>query len=318
MKMNSHKREIGVLLTIVALIVVLALRTNGYFNHANLIDLFLANLPVMIIAIGMTLVILTGEIDISVGSVFAVCSVVMGLCTTSGLPVSISGLAGCLVGALCGAFNGWLVAYVRIPSIVVTLATMVALRDGLRWKTQGAWVADLPTQFQWFGLSQTAFTVISGACISLLVVGAALGLLYLHAGRAVIATGSNKEAARIAGIDTRSVVFSVLSLTGFLTGIAAVFNAVRFNQIPSNSGLGLELKVIAAVAVGGAAITGGYATIAGTVLGVILLGCVGSALTFLGISVYWEKAIQGAIILAAVAIDRLHLYRRKNAELLPN
>ena len=314
--MNSHKREIGVLLTTVALITVIALRTNGYFSHANLIDLFLENLPVMIIAIGMTLVILTGEIDISVGSVFAVCSVVTGACATSGLPVSISGLVGCLVGALCGALNGWLVAYVRIPSIVVTLATMVALRDGLRWKTQGAWVGALPRQFQWFGLSQTAFTTISAASVTLLVVGAAVGMRYMHAGRAVVATGSNGEGARLAGINTRRVVFSVFTLTGFLTGIAAVFNSVRFNQVPSNLGLGLELKVIAAVAVGGATITGGYATIAGTVLGVILLGCVGSALTFLGISAYWEKAIQGAIILIAVAIDRLHLYRRKNAELL--
>jgi rhamnose transport system permease protein len=140
----------------------------------------------------------------------------------------------------------------------------------------------------------------------------------MHAGRAVVATGSNGEGARLAGINTRRVVFSAFTLTGFLTGIAAVYNSVRFNQIPSNLGLGLELKVIAAVAVGGAAITGGYATIAGTVLGVILLGCAGSALTFLGISAYWEKAIQGAIILIAVAIDRLHLYRRTNAELLPN
>lgn len=316
--MNSHKREIGVLLTIVALMAVLSLRTNGYFSHANLIDLFLENLPVMIIAIGMTLVILTGEIDISVGSAFAVSSVVTGVCATSGLPVSVSGLLGCLVGALCGVLNGWLVAYVRIPSIVVTLATMVALRDGLRWKTQGSWVGDLPGRFQWFGLSQPQFTALAAASVSLLIAAAALGLRYLHAGRSITATGSNGEAARIAGINTRRVVFSVFTLTGFLTGLAAVFNSMRFNQIPSNSGLGLELKVIAAVAVGGATITGGYATIAGTVLGVTLLGCVGSALTFLGISAYWEKAIQGAIILIAVAIDRLDLYRRKHAELLTN
>lgn len=316
--MILHKREIGVLLTILALMAMLAFRATGYFSHANLIDLFLENLPVMIIAIGMTLVILTGEIDISVGSVFAVCSIVTGACAASGLHVTVSALVGCLVGALCGVANGWLVAYVRIPSIVVTLATMVALRDGLRWETQGSWVGDLPAQFQWFGLSQQAFTGMSITSVSLLLAGAALGLRYLHVGRAVIATGSNKEAAKIAGINPKAVMFSVFTLTGLLTGIAGAFNSVRFNQIPSNSGLGLELKVIAAVAVGGAAITGGYATIAGTVLGVILLGCLGSALTFLGISAYWERALQGTIILIAVAIDRLHLHRRTNAELLTN
>ena len=316
--MTLHKRELGILFTILALMVVLGLRASGYFTHANLIDLFLENLPVMIIAIGMMLIILTGEIDISVGSVFAVCGIVAGVCAGSGIPVAVSGLIGCIVGSLCGALNGWLVAYIRIPSIVVTLATMVALRDGLRWKTQGAWVANLPAQFQWFGLSQPAFTTILFLSVILLIAAAALGLRSLRAGRSIIATGSNNEAARIAGINTNRVIFSVFTLTGFLTGIAAVFNSVRFNQIPSNSGLGLELKVIAAVAVGGAAITGGYATILGTVLGVILLGSIGSALTFLGISPYWEKAIQGSIILIAVAIDRLHLNRRKHADLLPN
>ena len=115
------------------------------------------------------------------------------------------------------------------------------------------------------------------------------------------------------GINTKRIVFGVFGLTGVLTGLAAVLNSVRFNQVPSNSGLGLELKVIAAVAVGGASITGGSATITGTVLGVVLLGCIGSALTFLGINAYWEKAIQGAIILIAVAVDTLPLYRKHHA-----
>ena len=117
------------------------------------------------------------------------------------------------------------------------------------------------------------------------------------------ATGSNAEAARLAGIDTRLTTFSVFAITGALTGIAAVLNSVRFNQIPSNAGLGLEMKVIAAVVVGGTAITGGSGSIAGTVLGVILLGAIGPALTFLGVSAYWEQALQGAIILAAIVVE---------------
>ena len=128
---------------------------------------------------------------------------------------------------------------------------------------------------------------------------------YLRAGRAVFATGSNEAAARQIGINTNLVVFAVFTLTGALTGLAATLNAVRFNQVPSNSGIGLEMKVIAAVAVGGAAITGGSATILGTVLGVILLGTVGPALTFLGVSAYWEKALQGGIILLAVSANVL-------------
>jgi rhamnose transport system permease protein len=130
----------------------------------------------------------------------------------------------------------------------------------------------------------------------------------------VYATGSNPTAARLAGIDPSRVTFWVFAVAGALTGCAALLNAVRFNQIPSNSGLGLEMKVIAAVVVGGAAITGGRGTIFGTLLGVVLLGAIGPALTFLGINAYWEKAIQGAIILASVSIDsaRAHFSSRSN------
>ena len=309
-------REFGVLAANIVLMTVLAFCTNGYFSRANLLDLFLSAMPVMIIALGMTLIILTGHIDISIGSIFALCSVIMGTCSASGVATVFSALIACVAGALCGAFNGFFVSRLRIPSIVVTLATMVAIRDGLRWKTQGAWVEGLPAKFQWFGLSSTTYNVLCLVVVATLVLLSAFGLRYLRLGRAVFATGSNEAAARIAGIDTRRIVLGVFVLTGFLTGIAAVLNATRFNQIPSNSGLGLELKVIAAVAVGGAVITGGSASIAGTVLGVILLHCIGSALTYLGISAYWEKAIQGGIILIAVAIDAIKAQRKSSANAL--
>jgi rhamnose transport system permease protein len=128
------------------------------------------------------------------------------------------------------------------------------------------------------------------------------------AGRAVYATGSNREAARLAGMHPSRIVFGVFTILGALSGLAAVLNSVRFNQIPSNAGLGLELKVIAAVVIGGTAITGGKGSILGTVLGVILMGAIGPALTFLGVGAYWEKAIQGAIILAAIVIDALGVH----------
>jgi len=117
------------------------------------------------------------------------------------------------------------------------------------------------------------------------------------------------EAARLAAIDTRRVKLSVFTIGGALTGLAALLNSVRFNQIPSNTGLGLEMKVIASVVIGGAAITGGRGTFTGTVLGVVLLGGTGPALTFLGVSAQWERAVQGAIILAAVTIDAVRAHR---------
>ncbi len=300
---RRYGRELSVAASIAVLALALALLAPGYFSGENLADLFLANMPVLLIALGMNMVILTGQIDISVGSVFAVSGIVAGVLSKAGMPVVLAGFGAVLAGAAMGAINGALVAYVRIPSIVVTLATMVALRDGLRWATQGAWVSDLPPAFQWLGLSQSSYPVLIAfvAVASVVVIG--WSLRNLAGGRAVYATGSNAEAARLAGIDTRLTTFSVFAITGALTGIAAVLNSVRFNQIPSNAGLGLEMKVIAAVVVGGTAITGGSGSIAGTVLGVILLGAIGPALTFLGVSAYWEQALQGAIILAAIVVE---------------
>jgi rhamnose transport system permease protein len=294
---------LSVAASIAVLGVVLAWLAPGYFSGENLADLFLANMPVLLIALGMNMVILTGQIDISVGSIFAVSGIVAGVLSKLGMPVLLAGSSAVLAGFAMGALNGTLVAYVRIPSIVVTLATMVALRDGLRWATQGAWISELAPGFQWLGMSQTAYPVLI-ACVAVFSVAAiAWGLRNLAGGRAVYATGSNAEAARLAGIDTKMTTFGVFAFTGALTGVAAVLNSVRFNQIPSNAGMGLEMKVIAAVVVGGTAITGGSGSIAGTVLGVILLGAIGPALTFLGVSAYWERALQGAIILAAVVVE---------------
>ena len=311
--MAGHRREITLVLVIAALAAVLAALAPGYFARENLGDLFLANMPVLVVAIGMTLVILTGNIDISVGSIFAICSVIAGIVAKSSGSVVLAGLAVCFTGALLGGVNGSLVAYLRMPSIVVTLATMVALRDALRWWTQGAWVQDLPRGFQWFGLPQAAYPVVACASVVLLQSITAWIMRNIAAGRAVYATGSHEDAARLAGFNTARIKLAVFVAAGAFTGVAALLNSVRFNQIPSNAGLGLEMKVIAAVIVGGAAIRGGEGSFTGTLLGVVLLGALGPALTFLGVSAYWERALQGAIILAAVAIDALRERRSFHA-----
>ncbi len=212
-------------------------------------------------------------------------------------------LAVIVVGALMGAVGGALVAWLRMPSIVVTLALMVAWRDGLRWITEGEWIQNLPAGFQWFGMGQSSgqLLIIALAIIVLLVCGWALRKLSV--GRSIYAVGSDAEAARLVGIEPPRIVFGVFLIMGALVGLAATLNATRFSIVPSNAGIGLELKAIAAVVVGGTAITGGRGTLIGTLIGVALLGTIGTALTFLGINPFWEKAIQGAIILAALVSD---------------
>jgi ribose/xylose/arabinose/galactoside ABC-type transport system permease subunit len=298
-----HRREISLFIVLIALALVLAAMTPGYFARENLSDLFLGNMPVLIVAIGSTLVILTANIDISVGSVFAICGVVAGVAAKATGSVAVAALAACVTGGALGALNGSLVAYLRMPSIVVTLASMVALRDALRWATEGAWVQNLPPGFQWFGLSQSTYPFVAFAIVVVLLGTIAWVMSNVAIGRAVYATGSNESAARLAGLDTGRLKFMVFIVAGVLTGLAALLNSVRFNQIPSNAGIGLEMKVVAAAVVGGTAIRGGSGSLLGTLLGVVLLGAIGPALTFLGVSAYWERALQGAIILAAVAVD---------------
>jgi rhamnose transport system permease protein len=301
--LKHHRREASVAFAIFMVCAVMAAIRPAYFAADNLNDLFLATLPVLIVAAGMTLVILTGEIDISVGSMFAVCGVVAGVLAKAGIPLFLVAVIVCALGALSGALSGALVAYLRLPSIVVTLAMMIALRDGLRWITQGAWVQDLPEDFQWFGLPQTSFPLVAGLVAATVFAGFSWGLRHTAAGRLLYMVGSNAEAARLAGVDISRVKIAAFACLGALAALAAILNSVRFGQIPPNAGLGLEMKVIAAVVVGGTAITGGRGTLAGTLLGVVLLGAIGPALTYLGVSAYWERAIQGAIILVAVAVN---------------
>jgi rhamnose transport system permease protein len=298
--LKRYKREASALAAYVLLLFGMALIAPAFFNPGNLRDLAMNNAAVLLVAIGMTLVILTGEIDISVGSQFAVCTVAAGWVAKAGVPILLVPPIVVVTGSLLGAVGGAFIGRLRMPSIVVTLALMVAWRDGLRWITEGAWVQNLPADFQWFGFGQSAGQfLIMAVTLSVLLVSA-WALQNLIAGRAVYAVGSDAEAARLAGMEKRSVVFAVFVLMGALVGLAAALNAARFSIVPSNAGMGLELKAIAAVVVGGTAITGGRGTLLGTVIGVALLGTIGTALTFAGINPFWEKSIQGAIILVAL------------------
>ena len=222
-----------------------------------------------------------------------------------GVPAPVLPLLATVIGASLGAVNGALVSLLRAPSIVVTLATMVAWRQMLYLATGGAWVAHLPSGFQWFGLGQTAGEMLLFVFAAGVFVGLVWCSHHVAAFRWLYATGSDAGAARLSGIRTDAVVFAAFMLLGALTGLASALNAARFTEIPSNAGIGLELQAIAAVVIGGAPITGGHGRLSGTLCGVVLLACIGPALTYIGLSASWERAIQGGIILLAVLIDVL-------------
>jgi rhamnose transport system permease protein len=304
-----YKRELSVAGAYVLMLVILAVRAPRFFGSGEFGDILVASAPMLVAAVGMSLVILCRQIDISIGSQLAICCIVAGWLSQRGWPMPLVALATLQVGALMGAVNGLLVAFLNIPSIVATLATLVILREAKRWLNRGVMIKGLGDDFQWFGLGQTggqwAIVVIAG----IVFVVFALAMRYLAAGRAIYAVGSDQEAARLAGVRPRRVTFAVFVVMGMLTALAALLTAVRLPHVDPKTGEGgFELAVIAAVVVGGIAISGGRGTLIGSLIGVALLGTIRSALVFLGAEAYWDKAIQGAIILAAVASDAF--YRR--------
>jgi rhamnose transport system permease protein len=302
--LRRYPREASVAAAYAALLALLAWQAPRYYQQ-QFASVWVSIAPVLVLATGMTLVILARHIDISIGWQLSVCGVVAGLMARQGVPMPAVVVLTIGLGAVMGAFNGALVAFMGLPSIVVTLATMVILRQGLAWVRQGEAVYGLPADFQWFGQTQAAgqFTLV---VVALGLFGAfAWGLRWLAAGRAVYAVGSDHEAARLAGIRPHRVVFGVFVLMGALAGLAAMLQSVRSPQVDPNAGKDLELQVIAAVVVGGVAISGGRGTLVGVLLGVALLGTIGSALVFLDVHSTWQRALEGLIILIAVSSDVL-------------
>jgi rhamnose transport system permease protein len=306
----KYFREISVALALGALLIFMGVAAPAFYQPQPLLSLLARESPTLVVACGMALVIIGREIDISVGSQFAVCGVCAGLLAAGKWPLAVALLASIALGAALGAINGLLVAGLRLPSIVVTLATMVTWREGLRWLRQGEFV-NLPDGMQWFGLSQRTGQWALIAVAVCLLVTLALALKNISFGRFIYATGSDVEAARLAGLRPQRVKFLTFVSMGALVGLAAMMNIAQSPQVDPKSGTGLELKTIAAVVVGGVAISGGRGNLWGVFAGFLLLICISPALTFLHVEAYWEKAIQGAIILLAVVADGLRARKER-------
>jgi ribose/xylose/arabinose/galactoside ABC-type transport system permease subunit len=285
--------------------------TPGFLRADNLRDMLINAAPLIIAACGMSMVIIAGMIDISAGSALAVCAVIAGLTAKSGAPLLLVILFPMLAGAAIGAMNGWLVAFMRIPAIIVTLGMMSVLRGGIIWWTRGEWIGNLPPSF-----SAIARGSIMGIPTSVLI---ALGIVVMTTlllartplGRHIYAVGGNPLAARRMGIPVRRVLWLVFTLHGALLGLSALVYASRFSVIQSNAGAGFELLVISAVVVGGVNIFGGQGTVWGSATGALLLQVISTGLIFRRVSEYWAPSVQGALVLLAVVVDALRTRRAR-------
>ena len=306
-------RETGLVLIIVALFIVMSFASPYFLTWVNMRAMAMAFAVEGIVVVGMTILLISGGIDLSVGSVTALAMVIAGLLFLAGVdPWTASALA-ILACTGIGAIMGFFVTTVGLHHFIVSLAVMVIARGACLLGTGGRPIGlyTLPPEFKFIG--QGSIGVIPVVIVIFLVVVVASDFMLRRTTifRKVFYTGSNEKAAAYSGIRTKRVVFFTTTLCSALCGVAGIIYMARFGSAQPTFGMGMELNVIAAAVIGGASLSGGTGTIFGAILGVILLSVVSSSLALLDVSVYWQDIIRGSILLSAVTIDHYLNKRRR-------
>ena len=291
-----------------------------FFTVTVVNDIFLGVAIVAVLAVAQTFVLVMRHIDLSVGSVIGFTAFMIGDLSSQGYPLIVVLSAALLIGAAVGAVNGYLVAYLRLPSLVVTLATMYVVRGIFNEVAKGQTIveSDVPEELNWLGLNRffgVPYLFIIGIILMLV---AGFVMYRVRAARDLYAIGSNAAAAELVGIPVNRRVFFAFLATGAISGLAGAVMLARFNSASTNSGLGLELVVIAACVVGGVTIAGGAGTVYGAVIGAILLQEILLAIGALGIPQFWQLAVNGILIIAAIGLDRYLSTRVKSTSIMGN
>lgn len=303
-------QESIILFGLLLLILIVGIANPRFLQERNISDVLQGNAYIAVAALGMTMVIVTGNIDISVGSLVGLLAVISGRLVVSGLPAPLAWLAPLIVGAGVGALIGFLVAYLRIPSIVVTLGMLSIIKGILIIWAGGERVRDMPADYF---LSQMRPLGIPMPIIIMatLTIAVALWMKYSATGRAFYALGGNAEAARLSGLSQKRLLMTVFILNGIFIGIASVMYSTQFNIIQATPPPALELSVITASVVGGVSILGGTGTAIGSTMATLLLNFIRSAMIFINVSPFWLKAVQGLLILATVLADLIRRRRQR-------
>jgi rhamnose transport system permease protein len=304
----TRSREFSVFLALAALIAVTVAVNPRFLGAQSTKDLLLNSSILVILAVGQAVVIITKNVDLSVGSVLGLTAFATGkiFIALPDLPVIAMLVIGIGIGTLLGAVNGALIAVAKVPSLVVTLGTLYIFRGvDFAW-AQGQQISpsNLPQAF--LDLGSGALIGLPYLALIALVVVILFGLYLrnMRSGREFYAVGSDVLAARLYGIGVGRKVFIAFAISGALAGLAGVIYAAKYGNLDATAGQGLELNVVAAAVVGGVAIAGGVGTVYGAAIGAVLLTTITSALPVLGVSPFWQRAMIGALILASIALDR--------------
>jgi AI-2 transport system permease protein len=317
MKKLLVNRELSALLAIVALFVVLVALNNSYFSLQTLSMIFTSSQILILLAVGASMVMLTRNIDVSVGSTVGLCAIAVGVALNSGYSLPVSIFFALVIGAVAGFFNAVLVVWLRIPAIVATLGTLGLYRGAMLLWTGGKWIEGLPASLK--SLSEPVALGISllGMLVLVLVALAAWMLAKTAFGRDFYAVGDNLAAARQLGVSVNRTRFLAFTFNGMLAAIAGIIFASQIGFVPNQTGSGLEMKAIAACVLGGISLLGGTGTVIGAFLGAFFLTQIDTVLVLFKLPAWWNDFIAGLVLLGVLVLDgrlRQALARHQRAQ----
>jgi len=302
-------RGSGLLVGLLGLCGVFTLLSPHFLTSTNLLNIALQSSVTIVTSVGMTFVIASGGIDLSTGSVLALSGIIMAKAMKAGVSVPLSILAGLLIGALAGGINGSIIAQIRISPLIVTLAMMSVARAIALIITEARAIYGMPMMFRFLGSGYIG-PIPTPFIIAMFTAG--MGWILLERatlGRATLAIGGNEEAARLAGINTKLYKIVIYTLASLSSAIGAVITTARLNTAEPIAGYLAEMDAIAAVVMGGTALTGGEATIAGSIIGALIMATLRNGLTLLSVQPYLQQLTTGIVIVIAVAMDQLRRRR---------
>lgn len=297
-------KESGIIIPTVLFMVVIAFVNPVFISNSNIFNVLRATGFTLITALGMTLVLIAGGLDLSVGSVLALGSTVAGMLMAAGATIPIAMLSGCAAGCLVGLLNGLVIVKFRIPPLIMTLGMLYMARGIVYILTQGVPIYPLSAQFQ--AIEQNDIGGVPTVVIISAILAVIAHILLKHTtfGRSVYAVGGNKEASRLSGINLDRINVICYCITGMLAAFTGIMMASRLGSAQPAAGSGYELTVIAAVIIGGTSTNGGSGTILGTTIGALFMNVLSNSMTLMKVSVYWQNLVVGFILVLYVVLDQ--------------
>lgn len=307
MKVNKGKvlQQLATFGSLIIMVMFFSLTSQYFFSATNFITIALQTAVVGIIAIGMTFVIITGGIDLSVGSIVAFSGVITGMCLKTGMPMIIAIIIGLLTGVLCGLINGILISKANLPPFISTLGMMMMGRGLVLAITNGIPVSGLSDSYA--RISGGSVMGIPNPVIFLIILAVIFSFILKKTiiGKYTYAVGSNEDASKLSGINVSKVKCFVYGVSGLLSAVSGIILSSRLISAQPTEGMGYEMDAIAAVVIGGASLMGGTGTIIGTILGAFIMSVLRNGLNMLNVSGFWQQFAVGAVVLIAVYIDSL-------------